>query len=224
MKKAFQKLEAMAHQLVTAKEAENIDDALVEVVRKNPELYRESLTEGKGTILADEVTAALSNLSAEDRAVIEAKAMQLYLGGKLNNENDAYVAAIMDTPSVHLKCMDVNKNSLGREETPPAASHLRMTSQGREGQAPRVVTSAEAIREETKKKLKALEELGGDGPWAQLFAISLKMIEEYPDLDEKEAFRLACLDHPRLFQQWQDSLPKPSKPITQDTNLVRNRL
>jgi len=216
--KEYQKIEAKAQQLVTAGAAANIDEAIDQVVSEDPELYRKSLEEGAGATLSEEVTAALAKLSEEDRAEIERKAMALYLGGKVATENDSYVQAMLQTPSAHRTIMETSHfNSPGEGDTPSDASLPGMVPpERRAGQSRRLVTSADAIRADTRKKLKTLAELGTKGPWEQLREISLQIVEQYPDMDEKEAFRTACIDNPALFQQWQDLQPKSSRvPLAQ---------
>ena len=106
--KASQQIEDRAQQRVTAGVAADIEEGIAQVVQQNPELYRESLKEGAGPKLSDEVSAALSNLSAGDRAVIERKAMELYLGGKVATEEDSYVQAMMQTPELQRKCIEAS--------------------------------------------------------------------------------------------------------------------
>lgn len=215
--KAFQKIERMAQQLVTAGITPDINEAIAQVVRENPELYGETLKEGAGATLSEEVSAALSNLTAEDRAVIERKAMEIYLGGKVATENDSYVQAMMAIPGLHGKCIEAGYAIHHRHGAAPSAASLP-ESVHPEGRAGSTIVSAKAdeagpgekIRQETRDKLATLAELGSGGPWDKLFEIALQTVEQYPEMDQDEAFRHACEDNPGLFQQWQDSLPKPS--------------
>lgn len=220
--KAYQKIEAKAQQLVTAGSAANLDEAIAQVVSEDPELYRESLKEGAGATLSEEVTAALAKLSEDERAEIERKATALYLGGKVASETDSYVQAFMETPSAHRKIMETaHFDSRGKYETPSDASLPGMVPpEHRAGQSRRLVTSAEAdldgVRADTRKKLEKLAELGTEDPWSKLLKISLENRQQYPDLDEKQAFREACLANPLLFEQWQDLQPKASRvPLAQ---------
>lgn len=177
---ATAQLEEIARDRVACGYAQTFDDGLIQAVDANPELYRQSMTEGVKAFgqMPKEIQAALAVLEPGERAEVEKLASRIYLVEGASTEADSLMLAIQRTPSVHLKCANAD---------PVRAETRKMI-------------------DEMRNRLKE----DGGAPHAKLRSIADGYRSNGMAGSDDEAWVMAVENNPQLFQAWQDSQPKPS--------------